>query len=242
MPPIKKDKQICDFNIKVFNKKKRVEEAAGGVTRGKKPPKNTTPPSPSSGGTIYLNFYGKVVTGTSWNVYGDFTVIDAGLTAEEIDTIKNKIVSYYNPYNVIVTTDETIFNNTAPGKRIEIIFTQSHEWYGNNAGGVAYLNSFTWTTQESPAFVFTTLLAYSTHKITEAGAHEAGHTLGLRHQVVCDNGVVVNSYNPGDGMTAPIMGVSYYVPSGDFRLGPCSSACALQDDVAILTARLGLKV
>src|SRR5687767_8298607 len=101
----RKDKIDCHFNIKNFNRGKRVTEEAGGVNRGKKPPKNTTsPPTSSSGGTIYLNFWGKEIAGTMWNVYGNFTVGHSGFTAEEIGNIKSRISTHYAPFNVVVTT------------------------------------------------------------------------------------------------------------------------------------------
>jgi hypothetical protein len=196
--------------------------------------------TPSSSNVLYLEFYGTTVSGTLWNTSTPITAAHSGLTTAEIDAVLAAVQAHYAPFNVLVTNDINIYNNTATANKQRVIFTESYEWYGNGAGGVAYINSWGWADQ-SPAWVFTSLLSYNTHNIAEAGAHEAGHILGCRHQVTCTNGVITSGYNWGDGITAPIMGASYNVPSGDWWIGPCSLGCtSIQDDTAIITAKIGL--
>lgn len=239
----KKEKVSCAFGLKKFNNRKRpIEEAPGGI-KGK--PKKPTPPPPpppppdeppttNSGGTIYLDFFGGTISGTMWNTNGVLTVGDAGLGQPEIDQVLINVKAHFPEYNVTVTADEAVFNSTPLGKRVRVIITETYQWFGQ-AGGVAYINSFFWT-DNSPAFVFSLLLNYNAHNIGEAAAHEAGHTLGLRHQSDCSNGVVTNPYSNGK-----TMGVSYYVPLGVWWTGTSSLACAIQDDRAKLTSAVGLK-
>ncbi len=245
--------QDCDFGIKQMNLHKRklsVQEAAGAnkpTTSGRgKPPKGGGTggggSTPASGAVIFLDFTGTIITNTSWNYYGDIFATPANLTALQVDEIVANTVNEFAPYGVTVTTDEAIYNVAT--KKTRIILTESYEWYGNGAGGVAFVGSFDWN-DGTPCWVFTSLLNYSTKKIKEAATHELGHTLGLYHQSTYDaNCVKTSDYNFGDGITCPIMGVGYYTPDAGTKwwIGPNSYGCnQIQDDNAILTQKLGLK-
>ncbi len=238
----------CNFGIKEFNKHKKKLDPQEAATANKpsKPAKGgTKPPVPSTGNNVFLlDFTGFLVSGTSWNYAGDFTCAPANLTAAQVDEIIADVVSSFAIYNVIVTTDETVYTAAAPDKRMRCILTETHDWYGDGAGGVSFNNSFKWTTNE-PCFVFTSLLGYSTKFIKEATTHELGHTVGLYHQSSYDtNCVKLSEYNYGDGVTAPIMGAGYYVPDSGSKwwVGPNSYGCtSIQDDNSVITATLGLK-
>ncbi len=242
----KKEKISCGFGFKKFNTRKRPIEEAPGGKKGKpvKPGTEPPPPPPPTGGSnnvIYLNFFGKTVANTMWNVSGTFTVQDAGLAQSEIDYVTTQVRAHFPDYNVTITLDKAIFDAAALGHRVEVVITEDWSWYGQ-AGGVAYLNSFFWT-DGTPAFVFSTLLNYNGHNIAEAASHEAGHTLGLRHQSDCQNGVMVSQYNWGYNGHAPTMGASYNVIMGEwYPDGPTPLGCDVrQNDPAILQASLGLK-
>ena len=56
-----------------------------------------------------------------------------------------------------------------------------------------------------PAFVFQNGVGGGQKNIAEAGAHEAGHNVGLSH-----DGTATSGYYSGHGSWAPIMGVGYY--------------------------------
>lgn len=193
---------------------------------------------------ILLDFNGQVVSGTSWNVNGDITCAPANLTDAEISIIFQRIATDYIPFNVIVTTDETVYAKANPYKRIRVIVTESWEWYGK-AGGVSFLNSFTWG-NNTPCFVFSSLLNYNLKNIAEACSHEAGHTLGLRHQAAYDaNGVKLSEYNWGAGSGeigwAPIMGAGYNQNLTLWHNGPSSiSSTTLQNDIAIISGIVGM--
>lgn len=221
----------------------RARDAAGNISGNSGTVSGTTtsgggtdpPPPTNSNNVIYLNFFGKDVTATMWNS-GTFTVGESGLADVEISYVLTLVQQHFNPYNVTVTTDRSIFDAAALGHKVEIIITETYQWFGQ-AGGVAYINSFFWT-DGTPGFVFSLLLNYNSHWIASAVTHEAGHTLGLRHQCDCDaNGNVINQYSTG-----PVMGVGYYeTDGGKWITGTSSLSCAIQDDNAKLTAALGVR-
>lgn len=218
----------------------RAKDAAGNLSQnsgsvvGTTLSGNTDPPPPGSNNVIYLNFFGKNVTGTAWNSSGDILTDSSGLAQVEIDYVVTQVREHYKDYNVNVTTNKSEFDAAAFGHKVEIIITESYQWFGQ-AGGVAYINSFFWT-DGTPGFVFSLLLNYNSHWIAEAAAHEAGHTLGLRHQSDCENGVVINPYSNGK-----TMGVSYYSPLGIWFTGTSSLSCQIQNDTEKLTAAIGLR-
>jgi len=127
---------------------------------------------------------------------------------------------------------------------MRVILTETWEWFGQ-AGGTSFLNSFTWG-NNTPCFVFTSLLTYNEKQIGEAASHEAGHTLGLRHQAVYSGTTRTSPYNYGQGSGeigwAPIMGCSYYQNLSTWHNGPNDiSSTSLQNDVAIISAVVGTR-
>lgn len=205
------------------------------------PQLNSYPGAPA---ILFLDFDGQTVSNTSWNWNGPIYCGPSGLTNEGISEVFNRVAEDYRPFQINVTTDSTRFYSASPGKRMRIIFTSSHEWYGN-AGGVSMIGSFTWG-DDTPAFVFTALLGLNASRIAEAGSHEAGHTLGLYHQVVYDaNCVQVAEYNPGVGSGqigwAPIMGVGYYRNMTLWHNGPNFLGCNnAQDELQLITSQNGI--
>ena len=195
---------------------------------------------PSASKVILLDFNGHTVAGTMWNVNGTFTCNSSGLSDAAITEVFNRVAEDYRPFNINVTTNEIIYNSAPYNKRMRVVITTSNEWYGSGAGGVAYINSFTWG-NNSPCFVFSTLLGYNVKNVAEAASHEAGHTLGLRHQssynAAC---VMLSDYNWGQGSGeigwAPIMGAGYNQNMTLWNSGPNSLGCGIiQDDLSVIT-------
>ena len=102
------------------------------------------------------------------------------------------------------------------------------------AGGVAYLNSFSWNT-DTPCFVFPDSLGNNGKGIAECISHEVGHTLDLSH-----DGDASQEYYGGHGSGAtgwaPIEGVGYYKNLTQWSKGEYSGANQLQDDLAIISS------
>lgn len=194
---------------------------------------------PAASAVLFLDFDGHTVNGTSWNTSGPIVCGPSNLTNDQITEIYNRIAEDYRPFNINITTDSTKYAAAPVTKRMRVLFTISNSWYGSGAGGVAYIGSFTWG-DNTPCFIFTALLNYNTKYLSEAGAHEAGHTLGLRHQSAYDANCVKTSeyhYGIGDGEIswAPIMGVGYYKNNTTWNNGPNPYGCnSLQSDADII--------
>lgn len=253
---------ICHFGMKEFNKIKRSADdpqfAPGGI-KGK-PRKTTTTTSsttldpnvstsssttlpPSTGSAVlFLDFDGYTVRNTAWN-YNQTEIVcaPARMTQSEQDAVLANVASDYSPFNITVTADEAVYNAANRMTRTRVVVTESWEWFGQ-AGGVAFLDSFTWG-DDTPCFVFTSLLAYNVKYVSEAASHEGGHTMGLKHQSTYDASCKKTAeYNPGCCGEAPIMGVSYYQADGRWWDGPTSDCCTCrQIDFDVLKALLGLR-
>ena len=199
---------------------------------------------PSAPAVIFLDFDGHTVDGTAWNFNGPIFCGGSGLDNTKITTIFNRVAEDYRPFNINVTTDSSQFLAALPTKRIRVLLTVSYEWYGS-AGGVAFIGSFNWG-DDSPCFVFSSLLNYNVKNIAEAASHETGHTLGLFHQATYDaNCVKTSDYNYGVGAGeigwAPIMGVGYYKNLTSWHNGPNSYGCTnYQSDLNIVTTSNGI--
>lgn len=246
-PQLKVIKESCNFGSESFNltKRKPVIEGAYNNRRGNG---NTTPPPPppptSNPGVILLDFDGHLVSGTSWNCCGDINCAPANLLNEEKANILNRVSNDYSPFNITVTTDESIYNAAPTNRKTRVIITETWEWFGQT-GGTSLVNSFT-DGSSAPCFVFSSLLNYSSKKIAEASSHEAGHTLGLRHQSTYSNCIKISEYNSGVGSGetgwAPIMGNSYGQNLSLWHSGPNSVSCnTFQNDAAAIAAVVGFR-
>lgn len=203
---------------------------------------------PSAKATIYIDFDGQYVEGTSWNWSGPINAQPSMLSAGAITEIFNRVAEDYRIFNINITTDSTVYWAAPATQRIRVIVTPSYDWYGL-AGGVSFVGSFTWG-DDTPAWVFSGLLNNNVKSVAEAISHEAGHTLGLQHQSVWDgNCNKTAEYAPGQGSGeigwAPIMGVGYYKNLTTWFNGPNSTGCGvLQNDIDIIagnTNKFGLR-
>jgi serralysin len=188
---------------------------------------------------VYLEFYGDTTISAYWN--GGRTIISdsAFLTESQIDIIISQVQFDYSPWSLLVTKDKNIYNATPEANRQKIIISDTHSWYGSNAGGVAYLQTLFWTF-EVEGFVFSKLLNYDTKRVWETITHEVGHTIGLKHQVICSGNVIVNQYNNTivNG-NAPIMGSVPQSANGTWWVGPTYEGCKkIQKDSVFIKSAL----
>jgi hypothetical protein len=250
----KNETETCDFGITNFNLTKRAPlneiielkkpQSPGGGSGGSGGTGGTGGGTVANPGVILIDFDGQVVSGTSWYGGGTINCAPANLSSAAINTIIDRMRNDYAPFNITVTGDEAVYNAASTTRRMRVILTETWEWFGQ-AGGTAFLNSFTWG-NNTPCFVFTSLLNYSEKNIGEAASHEAGHTLGLRHQSVYSGTTLIAQYNYGQGTGetgwAPIMGCSYNQNLSTWHNGPNDLGyTSYQNEVPVITAVVGAK-
>jgi hypothetical protein len=210
---------------------------------------------------IYLDFTGHVTQGTPWEdsrtkstrIVSPAYDADglAGFSDQErrnIQDIWQRVAEDFSPFDVDVTTEEppvADLMNTGGGDQrygIRVVIGGDNRWLGAAAGGVAYLYSFTWST-DVPCFVFPENLGNGSPKFcAEAISHEVGHTLGLTHDGEFPEQDFKSYYEGhGSGATgwAPIMGVGYGKELVQFSSGEYATANNFQDDLAVITAANG---
>jgi len=198
---------------------------------------------PSASAKIYLDFNGH--TEAAWgefrNVVTPVYDIDGDrstFSATELSNIQQiwaRVAEDYAPFNIDVTTiDPGNFANKV-AVRVAIGGNYS-DWFGDGAGGVAYIGGF-YNNASNVAYVFEDALGNGNARyVAEAASHEAGHTFGLDHQSLWSGSTLVDAYNEGNASWAPIMGVGYYSARTTWHNGATSDGpTAYQDDMAILS-------
>ena len=192
---------------------------------------------------ILLYFKADTIVNTSWNTDGPIYLEDANMTNSEQAIVLTAVRMHYDTFNVVVTTDTSVYNRANYNKRVKVNITQSFQWYCQSttcAGGVAFRGSFTWG-DNTPCFVFSSALNYNAFTIGEAASHEPGHTLGLRHQSVFDSNVqpcnMLDEYRPGVTMGRAVNNIPTV-----WTIGPSAVSCTdIQDDKSIIASVVGFR-
>jgi hypothetical protein len=200
---------------------------------------------------IYLDFDGHTTNDPDWNNGVAFTTpaysVDATPTfsdteLQNIQEIWARVAEDFAPFEVDVTTEEPSLDdlrNTGGGDTrwgVRVVIGQDvANLAGQPVGGLAFLNSFSDDT-DRPCFVFPEHLGRVTKYIAEVSSHEAGHTLGLRHD---GRSAPVEEYYEGQGRWAPIMGDSLSRPVSQWSKGEYQGANNTEDDLAIITTGNG---
>jgi hypothetical protein len=195
---------------------------------------------PGAVAVAYLDMDGQIVSGTNWA--GGATITARGLVGTlsnaQMLEICNRTAEDFSPFAINVTTEESVFLAAPSNRRIRCIITPDNEWFGS-AGGVAYLNSFTWT-GDTPCWVFSDQLSNSPRYIAEASSHEIGHTLSLLHDGrISPSEAYYQGHGTGEIGWAPIMGVGYYKLLVQWSKGEYLSANNLEDDLSRITTLNG---
>jgi hypothetical protein len=198
---------------------------------------------PGAPATIFLDFDGhtEIIWGSYYNAVTKVYDRDGNpnsFSAAEVAAIQEiwaRVAEDYAPFNINVTTVQPSSFANKVAVRVAIGGSYS-DWFGQPAGGVAYIGGF-YNSASNVAYVFEDNLGNGNPKyVAEAASHEAGHTFGLLHQAVWNGSQKVEEYNPGNANWAPIMGVGYYSTRTTWHNGPTSnSATQFQDELAILS-------
>ena len=198
---------------------------------------------PSSTAVAYLDMDGQSVRNTSWNTGKNRKGINVigvnnDYSQSSMTAIWTRVAEDFSPFDINVTTEESVYLEAPSNRRIRCIITPDWQWFGQ-AGGVAYLDSFKWT-GDTPCWVFSSLLADSPKYIADASSHEIGHTLALLHD---GRTTPSESYYEGHGSGptswAPIMGVGYYKNLVHWSKGEYANSNNKEDDLAIIVGNNG---
>ncbi len=192
---------------------------------------------------LYLDFDGDVTP--QWQGYAPGTTPAYSIDADpatfstqeliNIEQIFSRVSEKFSPFSINVTTVDP--GNLNDLETVQVVIGGSGQWVGSTVGGIAALGGFYLSTMSNKAFVFSSNLANGDPKrVGEASSHETGHEFGLQHQSLYNaQGALLNEYNPGNPLKAPVMGNSYSSARGLWWRGPSFAPTAIQDDLASIT-------
>ncbi|GGO76847.1 hypothetical protein GCM10011348_05030 [Marinobacterium nitratireducens] len=209
---------------------------------------------PGADKVVFLDFDGHQISGTAWSgstLYArpfDTDGNPASFSASEraaIAEIWHRVAEDMAPFDIDVTTEDPGSFGPTTG---HLLITEDTDEYGaampaQGAGGVAYVGVWgaSYYSYYQPALVyFDNLGGGFAPYVAEAASHEFGHNLGLNHDATSSVGYY-SGHGTGYVSWAPIMGVGYQKNVTQWSKGEYPDASETQDDVAIITGKLGLR-
>src|SRR6478735_395028 len=185
---------------------------------------------PGAAGCVLLDFDGyNMPAGNYWNNGNAINAAPSGMSDADVQQHFDVVAEDYRPFNVNITTSESVFNSYPRNRRMRVVVTPTNT-AAPGAGGVAYISSFNWN-DDTPCWVFIT----SGKAGGEASSHEVGHTLGLGHDGRNLPNGTSEGYFAGHGDWSPIMGVGYYKNITQWSKGEYQYANNTQDDMATMS-------
>ena len=138
----------------------------------------------------------------------------------------------FAPFDINITTSSSVYNATPIANRAQMIVTTTQDWFSNSAGGVALVDIFDDNSNYYKS-AWTWNLGDSSMGMTIS--HEAGHQLGLHH-----DGTASRSYYSGHGVWGPIMGAPFGKPYVQWSKGDYPGANQNENDINLINNYLNL--
>jgi hypothetical protein len=220
---------------------------------------------PGATNILFLDFNGAVITNTAWNSYPTFGAPIWDCRPYSIDTnettfsvaeqqamriIWERVAEDYAPFDIDVTTEQPPVWNRYTG---HVLITPEFDKNGvpcphEGAGGVAFVDVFGRADYSydfagesySPAWVLNYEAAGAAEYEAEAAAHEMGHNLALSHDGTKQSPYYGGHAN-GSISWAPIMGTGYNRNVSQWSKGDYRFSNNPEDDLAIMSLRLGYR-
>ena len=216
---------------------------------------------PGAAKVVFLDFDGHTITGTIWNSAAGIDPFFAkpydtdgfpgtfnGSELSSIQEIWHRIAEDFAPFNIDVTTEDPGDFGSTTGR---LLITHSVDATGtsmpySSAGGVAYVGVFGSNSYQnySPALVYYNNLGggFPTY-VAEAASHEFGHNIGLSHDGRSDpyNEGYYKGHGAGYVSWAPVMGIGYTKNVTQWSKGEYASANNQQDDLSLISSKLGYR-
>ncbi len=198
-------------------------------------PKGTLQSLPGCPYVIMIDFDGfNLPAGTPWNNGAARTINGVNYSDVDEERIWNNVKEDYSPFQVNITTSEAVYLAADPKKRMKVVVTRDEITPG---GGVAIINSFG-NEATKCCWAYPNKLRESILSVAECVSHEAGHTLGLKH----DGAPSTPDYYEGHNGWAPIMGNSYTSFVTQWSKGEYTGANNKQDDLVSITGYIPYKI
>jgi hypothetical protein len=185
---------------------------------------------PGAEAVVYIDVDGEVVSGTRWNnldgVPDTINAEPAGFDEARIREVWEEVAEDMRPFKINVTTDRTVFDAAAVGKKMMCIVTPT-DTAVPGTGGVAFLNSF-YDGSIDPCWAFNR----STGSCAMTISHEVGHTFGLRHDGLTSQSNT--EYHEGNGTWGPIMGAPFGLNVVSWSDGGYVGSTNTEDDLNVI--------
>ena len=192
---------------------------------------------PGAKNCALLDFNGETVSGAAANFQHIVALPITGLSDAWILEAWEIVSEDYRPFNINITTSEAVFNSYSVLNRQRCVITETGDAVPKGYGGTAIRGSFGGIGQ-IPCWVIN---RESAVQMAETCSHEIGHTIGLVHQGFVKAPGDTLPYYTGQGVWAPIMGYSANKTVTQFSKGEYPLASSKQDQMAVLSSRLGYR-
>ncbi|KAI8465938.1 MAG: hypothetical protein J3K34DRAFT_74685 [Monoraphidium minutum] len=208
-------------------------------------------------GTVWWNRFGPangsdfIITTPPYDVNGDPGSF-SDLELRYIVSMWRAVAEDFSPFNVDVTTEKPDYSLFRRGHRI--VIGGHPTWLNPPVNGIAVQDGFGHPGFGNPpaaAFVFSARLLGNPKAIADVISHEAGHTMGVRHDGVTTpkeeyyGGHPVPFDDPAGGgprygvSWGPIMGRAWAADVSQWSMGEYANASQRQDDLGVIGNRVG---